>query len=688
MGLLARLGLARKRQDAKAASKDNLWRIIVPSWMDNQPVWTTWSADKAVSDGYKANIWVYACIRKITQSVASVPLLTYHLTDGEDERIPGHPLEKLLQRPNKFQAGQDIMEFLVAHLYLAGNGYWGIIEANGKPRELLVLLPQYVKPIPSSTDYLKGYELNVSGQPVTLAPSQVFHVMFIDPANLWIGMSPMQAAGRVIDTDTEQINWNKVAMQNRAVADGAFVVKETLKEEQYQDLKKIVREQHTGSGNARVPWVLHSGATWQQMSLSPVEMDFIESRKMNREDICAVYQVPPILVGIMDDASYNNYATALKSFWTDTIAPLMNDICTAINVALAPRFGDDVIIKPDYTNVPAMQEILKERVDTATKLFSMGVPFNQINDRLGLGFAPLEHGDEGYLPLSLMPAGTTKASEVLDISKGKQTNASECKEKHGKAFWLQTEEQKTAYWKAYDRDRRVWENAIAKKIADRFDAEVDVVVKAYKDAGTIDAALESQRNEWKKILMSVYVSVIEHFGNRLMDQLLKTGFGPSESKLVFDPWADNIIQWVSTWAAKKIIGIEDTTKQRIATVIKQGIDANEGTAEIAKRIKDAYADFSRYRSFVIARTEVGAASGFASHASAKQTGLQIRKQWVSSRDDRVRDSHNVGTGIDGEIREMDELYSNGCMFPGDPAGPPEEVIQCRCVENYLSQEPE
>lgn len=689
MGLRTKLGLWLLRSGLrKAASDVDLRRFLVPPWLDRQPVWTSWSPEKAVKEGYKANVWVYACVRKLAQSVSSVPWLVYHDNpDGEDERIPNHPLEKLLRRPNPHMSGQDLFETLAAHLNLAGNHYWGILETRGKPAEILVIQPQYIRPVPSSTDYLEAYEIMIDGQPRKVDPREILHFMFIDPGNPWVGLAPLEAAARTVDTDNEQLNWNKVSMQNRAVADGAFTVKEELTKDQYESLKEIIREQHQGSGKAREPWVLHSGATWQQMALSPVEMDFIESRKLNREEICAVYGVPPVLVGDFTHATYANYETALKAFWTDTVVPFLEDIAHVINLNLAPRFGDDILVKPDLTKVPAMQEILKERVDTASKLFAMGVPFNEINDRLGLGFRALEHGDDGYLPLSLMPAGgireTPAATQETPAAAQEASGKSWGRVRQVKATGLQTEEQKAAYWKAYDRDRRAWENTIAKKIADRFDAEAKAVAKAYEDSGIIDAALEAQRAEWKKVLTAAYMVVIEHFGNRFVEQWLKGAGGPSEKKeFVFDPWADRILQWVSTWAARKITGIEETTKQRIARVIQEGLDANEGTAKIAKRIREEYEDFSRYRSFVIARTEVGAAAGFASHESAKQTGLQLKKQWISSRDDRVRDSHKVGTGIDGEIREMDELYSNGCMFPGDPSGPPEEVINCRCTEAY------
>ena len=67
---------------------------------------------------------------------------------------------------------------------------------------------------------------------------------------------------------------------------------------------------------------------------------------------------------------------------------------------------------------------------------------------------------------------------------------------------------------------------------------------------------------------------------------------------------------------------------------------------------------------------------FSRYRVAKSRGANVLKQWDATLDGRTRPSH---ARIDGEIRETDEEYSNGLMFPGDPSGPAAEVINCRCV---------
>ena len=85
----------------------------------------------------------------------------------------------------------------------------------------------------------------------------------------------------------------------------------------------------------------------------------------------------------------------------------------------------------------------------------------------------------------------------------------------------------------------------------------------------------------------------------------------------------------------------------------------------------------------MSRTEVVGASNYGSFEGAKQSAVVKTKTWVSSRDERVRDSHTV---IDGETVPLEQAYSNGLMYPGDPSGSGTEVIHCRCTQAYGTEE--
>ena len=65
-----------------------------------------------------------------------------------------------------------------------------------------------------------------------------------------------------------------------------------------------------------------------------------------------------------------------------------------------------------------------------------------------------------------------------------------------------------------------------------------------------------------------------------------------------------------------------------------------------------------------------------SYKRAESMGIKLKKMWLATLDGHVRTSHRM---LDGEVKGNDEAFSNGCMFPGDPKGAPEEIYNCRCT---------
>jgi hypothetical protein len=152
---------------------------------------------------------------------------------------------------------------------------------------------------------------------------------------------------------------------------------------------------------------------------------------------------------------------------------------------------------------------------------------------------------------------------------------------------------------------------------------------------------------------------------------------------LFNVFHTAVQKWITGNVAKKVVMVTDTTKELIKLRISKGEAEGEGIPEIAARIDELYLEqIIPNRSTVIARTEVISSSNAANRFAAQQTGLPLMKEWISTRDDRTRDTHEA---VNGQTREFDEFYDVGkakLLFPGDPNGPANEVIQCRCTEGY------
>lgn len=131
--------------------------------------------------------------------------------------------------------------------------------------------------------------------------------------------------------------------------------------------------------------------------------------------------------------------------------------------------------------------------------------------------------------------------------------------------------------------------------------------------------------------------------------------------------------------------IYNSLKREFATAMLKG----ESVSKIANRIQNILKT-NKDRAILIARTEVTRVENegrYSVFENAKKEGIKLKKKWIATMDSRTRKSHS---GIDGEVRDLDDVFSNGCEFPGDPRGGAAEVCNCRCsfvavLEGYDEQ---
>ena len=119
-------------------------------------------------------------------------------------------------------------------------------------------------------------------------------------------------------------------------------------------------------------------------------------------------------------------------------------------------------------------------------------------------------------------------------------------------------------------------------------------------------------------------------------------------------------------------------KQKITNAITQGILQGESIPKIATRLENV-TDMDRTAAIRNARTAMTGAQNAGrveGYKYAESLGIEVEQEWLATLDNRTRDSHRL---LDGERRKVGEKFSNGCRYPADPAGAPEEVYNCRCT---------
>jgi hypothetical protein len=207
----------------------------------------------------------------------------------------------------------------------------------------------------------------------------------------------------------------------------------------------------------------------------------------------------------------------------------------------------------------------------------------------------------------------------------------------------------------------------------------------YKTGGraSADYALHGLHSSLTGIFRSHYRSTADTFGKRIFDAAGKSQ-GRFERKDAQGSFDQAINSWIAKYTAAKVQSVAETTRRQIIDAISEGEASGAGVDATARLITEqAGGAIARARASIIARTETHAAAMFGSDAAADATGVQgLKREWMAVEDSRTRPTHDQA---DGQLVGMTEAFMVGGSAlerPGDPSGPPEEVIQCRCVVGY------
>ena len=123
--------------------------------------------------------------------------------------------------------------------------------------------------------------------------------------------------------------------------------------------------------------------------------------------------------------------------------------------------------------------------------------------------------------------------------------------------------------------------------------------------------------------------------------------------------------------------ISEKTFEQLKNAFSESFAEGENRSQLNRRIRKLYNDISDKRAEVISRTEVQVATQTGIFGGYNQAGIGIKVwTWVIGVKGGIRDNH---LAMDGEEQPINSAFSNGLMYPGEPTGPAEEVINCQCT---------
>ncbi len=346
-----RRGAAGEAPEAKTSAAGP-----VVAWQTGGRV--AWSPRDAVSltrTGFSGNPVGFRSVKLIAEAAAALPLVL----QDQAQRFDTHPILSLMRRPNAAQGRAELMEALFGQLLLSGNAYVEAVQADESlPVELHVLRSDRMSVVPGADGWPKAYDYAVGGKKHRFAAENICHIKSFHPQDDHYGFSPMQAAAMAIDVHNSASRWSKSLLDNAARPSGALVWKGdghgVMAEDQFRRLSDEIEQNYRGVRNAGRPMVLEGGLDWKPMGFSPSDMEFQKTKEAAAREIALAFGVPPMLLGIQGDATYSNYQEANRAFYRLTVLPLVTRVAAAVSEWLAGFIGEDLMLKPDLDQVPAL----------------------------------------------------------------------------------------------------------------------------------------------------------------------------------------------------------------------------------------------------------------------------------------------------------------------------------------------
>lgn len=367
-------------------------------------IWIDTDAHSYVQNGYMLNADLYSVINAITKPAGQVvwyvgkvkdqkayrrykswvnnaeamksnPYRAMRLQEKAIEEMPNHPLQKLLDRPNKYTSWSNFVEGYIGYKRLTGNTYvWKNLTENGPNRgqvyEMIMLPAQFVIIEMDRVGGIAGYKL-LYGPKEPIPEDQVLHSKYWNPdytqdGRSLYGMSPIKAAERLITRSNAAYEFSTTMLQN--MGPPGFGVTEESGPDTEKALKGFYKDWKTrfsGPKNANTPMILQdfAGFKWHQTGMTPTDAGLLESQKFDLRTMCNIHGINSILLNDPDNKTQANAKEARKALYLETIIPELNILKEDINRDIAPHFGEGIVADIDLQSIPELQENTKEQAE-------------------------------------------------------------------------------------------------------------------------------------------------------------------------------------------------------------------------------------------------------------------------------------------------------------------------------------
>lgn len=274
---------------------------------------------------YRTQPWVQVVVNRLARGIGRLPIKVFVNPDepAERERVRDGALAELLARPGERSGPNRLIQSIVSNVAVHGNHV--LIKRSRRPGvppfELLSYNALYWSARRDGDGNLWYIFSPGTGQPLMFRPEEVIHFRWWEGgAGIW-AQSPLEALRSTLISEDSTQRFIIASFENGARPSGIYSIKGNIDKDTIQRGREELHRIFGGVDNTAKLAVVAGDGEWSPLSHTIVDSDLINLRKLDREEVAAVYNVPPPVVGILDRATFSNISEQHLMEATDTMQP-------------------------------------------------------------------------------------------------------------------------------------------------------------------------------------------------------------------------------------------------------------------------------------------------------------------------------------------------------------------------------
>jgi HK97 family phage portal protein len=366
----------------------------------NYPQYTEESASPVTFDTAMQLSAVWACVKLLAETPASLPLNFYRKNEAGRTLDTEHDLAILFSgKVNRYQNRIEFWETVLLNLLTHGNSYCQIERRGGRIVSLMPLMSAQME-TRLLNDGSLSYQYEDENYGVTVfAEKSIWHLKLM--GNGITGLSPLAYQRNTLGIAQAAEKAVSNVYRNGAKPSGVLKLDRLLTKQQRDEVREAFATLTTGNNNRLM--VLEKGTDFQAISLSPQDIELLSSRKFQISEICRWYGVPSVLVN--DNNGTTTWGSGIEQimqgFYKLTLRPLLEKIEVSMLVnLLSPEDRRSMEIEFDFN------ALLRSDIKTMFESYKSAVNGSLMTPneaRRELNLQPVEAGDQLFLQGAMVP---------------------------------------------------------------------------------------------------------------------------------------------------------------------------------------------------------------------------------------------------------------------------------------------